>query len=216
MANPDSNQLATAALKIGSEHERGGLDQLARYQTFRDGNGWGIHIRRHGVVGMAHHLHVESGMSVRRSIKAAFRCLYEHELFHFQVDCAYLKLETAGRTSVPQSSIFGPNSLYRHSRSLFATWDPLEEALANACAFREAKPEFQGALRTFLREGPFGYKDFEHFLPKRKFDNALHGLFNLTEKSIGREGLSSGVGSLIDLKDKGLNGAHVPTYLVLD
>lgn len=216
MTSGRSDEMTRKGRQAEVEVEREGLDRLAWYKSFRLGGDWGIHIRRQGVVGFASHLSATSGKAVDRSIKAAFRCLYEHELFHFQVDCAYLKLETGGRLSIDEKEVFGPKSLYFTTRKAFKAWDPLEEALANAQAVRRAKPKFQDAVKAFLLKGPVGYKDFGQFVTNEAFREALDSLFNVTSQSLLREALSSGVGSLVDVEDKELNGQHVPTYLELD
>lgn len=212
----EPGQLQRMGRLVEAEARQRGLDILAFYKSFRDGSDWGIHIRRIGIVGVAHHLHSFSGLSVQRSIKAAYRLLFEHELFHFQVDCGYFKLETAGRPDIKIVDLMSTKGPYRVSRSVMTPWDPLEEALANARAIHRAKPEFKAAARNFLKGLPPGYRDFGGFSKAKDFRNGLDALFNLTSKSLERTALTTGLGSLIDLDDRELNGFFVPVYLILD
>lgn len=193
-----------------------GFEALAWYQSFRTGHKWGIVIRRAGVRGLGHHLQSSTGQSVSRSLKAAFRALYEHELFHFQVDCGYLKLETAGQVSIDSYDPASGSSPYMVSRNIHLPWDHLEEALANLRAVKEAKKEFRPALKSFMSDSPPGYRDFAKFASGPSQRKALDALFNLTETSIDRKPLVTGIGRVIDLRDPVLNGNHVPVYLRLD
>ena len=212
----DSERLQRMGRLVETEARQRGLDILAFYKSFRDGTDWGIHIRRVGILGVAHHLHSVSGLPVQRSIKAAYRLLFEHELFHFQVDCGYFKLETAGRPDLKIGDLPSAKGPYHVSRSVMTPWDPLEEALANARAIHRSKPEFKSAARDFLKGLPPGYRDFARFSKIKDFRNGLGAVFNLTSKSLERPALATGLGSVIDLDDRELNGLFVPVYLILD
>lgn len=212
-------ELVGAGRRVAGEmNENRGIDQLAFYRSFRHGPGWGIHIKRHGILGLAHHIVSTSSKStpVQRSIKAAYKILYQHELFHFQVDCAFHKLETAGRSSIDVSRLRGKDSLYRQSRGPSDWYDPLEEALANARAIRDTKTEYKQSVASFMKKSPTGYRDFGQFSSKQAFFNGLDSLFNLTESGLDRAATYRGIGTLVDLDDDILNGRHVPVYLILD
>lgn len=211
-------ELLGAGRVAGEMNENRGIDQLAFYRSFRHGPGWGIHIKRHGILGLAHHIVSTSSKStpVQRSIKAAYKILYQHELFHFQVDCAYHKLETAGRPSIDESRLVGNDSLYLQSRGPSDWYDPLEEALANARAIRDTKMEYRSSVARFMKKSPTGYRDFGQFSSKQAFFNGLDSLFNLTESGLDRAATYRGIGALVDLQDEMLNDQHVPVYLILD
>jgi len=211
-------ELVGAGREADELNRNRGIDQLAYYRSFRHGPGWGIHIKRHGIIGLAHHIVSSSSKStpVQRSIKAAYKILYQHELFHFQVDCAYLKLETAGRSSIDEQLVIGNHSLYLQSRIPSDGYDPLEEALANARAIRDTKTEYKSSVGSFMKKSPPGYRDFGRFSSKQAFFNGLDSLFNLTESGLDRSATYRGIGTLVDLDDETLNGHHVPVYLILD
>ena len=211
-------ELVGAGGEADELNRNSGIDQLAYYRSFRHGQGWGIHIKRHGILGLAHHIVSSSSKStpVQRSIKAAYKILYQHELFHFQVDCAYHKLETAGRSSIDEQLVVGDQSLYLQSHITPDGYDRLEEALANARAIRDTKTEYKSSVASFMKKSPPGYRDFDRFSSKRAFFEGLDSLFNLMESGLGRSATYRGIGTLVDLDDEILNDHHVPVYLILD
>ena len=218
---PEWTENFGTALEISSrssqeQWRQRGIEALAEYRSFRHGNKWGIVIRRSGVRGLGHRLHLETGLPLNRCLKAAFRALYEHELFHFQVDCGYLRLESVGIQSIGAKERTGYGDLYGLSRKLFQPWDQLEEALANARSISRSKREFRAALKSAFQECPPGYRDFGQFRTGAAFQKGLDALFNLSEPILDRKVAASGVGRVIDPNDSEINGQHVPVYLRLD
>ena len=206
-----------------------GADMLATYRSFRRGGPWGITIKRSGIYGIAGILHQTSSLKIepKHLIKTAYRLLYAHERFHFQVDCAYLTLElSVNGLSNTFDPIHGHN-LYDTKRAHFAGYDRLEEALANARACRYIEKELTKVgkgpdrrkllphIKNLLRDSPEGYRDFEFFSSKDKFFAGLDALV-APGTELHRTPLTSGFSRLVDLDNSKINSSYVPTYIHFD
>jgi len=206
-----------------------GADMLATYRSFRRGGPWGITIKRSGIYGIAGILHQTSSLKIepKHLIKTAYRLLYAHERFHFQVDCAFLTLELSVNGL---SNTFDPMhgyNLYDTKAAHFAGYDRLEEALANARALRYVNKELTKVgkgpdrknllphIEDLLRNSPEGYRDFEVFSSKNKFFAGLDALVT-PGTELHRTPLASGFSRLVDLNNSRINGGFVPTYIHFD
>ena len=201
-----ADRLVSIGESVALEIRGGGVETLAHYTSFRAGAHWGIYIKRQGILGVAAHL--TAGTQTKRAIKLAYKALYHHELFHFRVDCAYLKLENALKNLAPEVA------LQQEHQSKHGAYDQLEEALANAYAIRRAKESAtKSSLSKLFKNSPPGYKDFGKFLPDEAFRDGLSHLIGASGTDLERQSDVSGLGLLVDFNDSEINGFHVPVYL---
>jgi len=210
--------------QVSELNESRGVEALASYRSFRRGGSWGITINRTGIQGIAWILHSKTGLAPKVCIKTAYRVLYAHERFHFQVDCAYLSLELWMKHLDGNLDPMSDGSLYLRSRNRFPTYDPLEEALANARAWRYLNKELMKPKRptsnlhllqhieAFLLNSPTGYRDFEKFSGTEKFFAGLDSLMS-PGVDLTRKPRAGGFKLLVDLDNSKINGNYVPTYI---
>lgn len=145
-----------------------GLDALAYYAPFHFyiRAHWGIYIRDYGIAYLASQF--LGRMTLRRSDNWALRCAYwlllEHERFHFQTEIAATRYEVLTHDTKAYERIFQDGH---------TAW--LEEAMANASAYRELASREDGTL-TFSRIEHFsgfasswmktqgtGYRDYDRW-----------------------------------------------------
>ena len=198
-----------AAEETLSRIQQGGIETLAWYTSFRSSHVWGIFIRRSAIRGFTYQFATKTGEPLQQCLRAASKVLYRHELFHFQVDCAYLKLDELAIAH----SLTGPDS-YQQSRSMNKPWDDLEEALANARSLHKTSRPFKTELSRILKTSPHGYRDFGKYRSKSDFMAGLDQLMSHPDSNLRKQPGVHGIGVLVDLKDSILNGQHVPIYLV--
>jgi len=191
------------------EIERSGIDVLAWYSSFRHHTVWGIFIRRYAIKGFAYQFAIKTGQPLQHCLRAAYEVLYGHELFHFQVDCGYLKLDELASAH----SLTGSGS-YQKSRIQNKPWDDLEEALANARSLHKTRRPFKSELTRIFNTSPHGYRDFSQYRSKLDFMAALDRLMSQPDSNLRKQPVIHGIGVLVDLEDSILNGQHVPVYLL--
>lgn len=203
----DENRWTAEEMLGGIKQE--GIDILAWYTSFRSSRNWGIFIRRYAIKGFAHQFATKTGQPLQHCLRAAYEVLYGHELFHFQVDCGYLKLDELASAH----SLTGSGS-YQKSRILNKPWDDLEEALANARSLHKTRRPFKSELTQIFNTSPHGYRDFGQYRSKLDFMAALDQLMSQPDSNLRKQPGIHGIGVLVDLEDSVLNGQHVPVYLL--
>jgi hypothetical protein len=191
------------------EIRQSGIDVLAWYTSFRSNQVWGIFIRRSAIKGLTYQFATKTGELPQHCLRAAYEVLYGHELFHFQVDCAYLKLDELAAAH----SLSGDNP-YLQSRKMNKPWDDLEEGLANARSLYKTRHPFKAELTRILKTSPHGYRDFGKYRSKKDFFAAVDQLISQPDASLRSSPGLHGIRALVDLEDSILNGQHVPVYLV--
>lgn len=168
------------------------IDTLAFYRSFRRGSRWGVFILHHGMTTVGRTFS-SAGLRPNLAYTAAQYLLKHHELFHFFVDRAVLTLETSAalRTSVMPALW---HSFKTHNRDY-----ELEEACANAYAYRMARSNVREAVRAFIASQPPGYREVDF---DRRVPGTTWGSFQQSESQLlsdyllgaGNEGTSRSVG----------------------
>src|SRR5262249_23289752 len=137
-----------------------GVDALAFYVTLHvTGAQWGIYIPVSSVLYLAVRFANETKADWSTCLKLAFRCLHQHELFHFTTDYFVTQLELL--TGEP---CFKPARRLRDPKLGYIV---LEEKCANAQMSRALArppasmrvPSRMSPLREFVRSQPAGYSD---------------------------------------------------------
>jgi len=198
-----------AAEETLSGVRQGGIETLAWYTSFRSSQVWGIFICRSAIKGFTYQFATKTGELPQHCLRAAYEVLCGHELFHFQVDCAYLKLNEL----TAAHSLSGDDP-YLQSRKMNKPWDDLEEALANARSLYKTRHPFKAELTRILKTSPHGYRDFGKYRSKKDFFAAVDQLISQPHESLRNNPGLHGIRALVDLEDSILNGQHVPVYLV--
>jgi hypothetical protein len=184
------------------------IDTLAFYRSFRYGDRWGVFILWHGMTTVGRTF-AGAGLKPNLAYTAAQYLLKHHELFHFFVDRAVLTLETSAalRTSVKPA-------LWHSFKSRHRDYE-LEEACANAYAYRMSRSNVRRAVRAFISSQPPGYREVDF---DRRVPGTTWGSFQQSESQLlsdyllgaGNEGTSRSVGlhSLLMYEDpkNGKNG----------
>jgi hypothetical protein len=148
-----------------------GVDALAFYVTLHaKGAQWGIYIPISSILYLGHIFASTVTADWNTCLKLAFRCLHQHELFHFATDYFAVQLEllTGEPCSKPARCLRDPKFGYV----------VLEEKLANTQMLRAlARPPAplrarnrMGALRKFVALQPAGYSDALQVKSRDQFD----------------------------------------------
>ena len=152
------------------EEDRGRIERLAWYQSFRSQGDWGIFIREAGIVQVAFAIAKSKGAVTTDDWRVAGTALYLHEYAHFLVDISVASLE-----GVLGADLYGPLRIRTPRTS--PGWNLLEEAVCNAFALRNLRaPGYSRRVRAFLRRAPAGYRDFESRLQNADFYSGLDEL----------------------------------------
>jgi hypothetical protein len=167
-------------------------DNLAFYRSFRYGTPWGVYIYRDGLTQVARTL-TTAGAAPAAAYTAAQYLLKHHEMFHFCVDRAILSLEISFGLSNGQNPDLWFDFVARHT-----TYE-LEEACANAYAYRMARSEVRHMVKAFILSQPPGYRDVDF---ARKVAGTKWGSFRASESQLlsdyllppGQEGSTRSVG----------------------
>lgn len=149
-------------------------DNLAHYRSFRYGTPWGVYIRRDGLTQVARSF-VSAGAAPASAYTAARYLLKHHEMFHFLVDRAVLSLETSLGLSSGQKPDLWLDFVARHT-----TYE-LEEACANAYAYRMARSEVRHMVKAFILSQPPGYRDVDF---DRRVAGTKWGSFRASESQL--------------------------------
>jgi len=206
---------------LGNEIGEWGTDTLAWYRPFHynwesRNHPWGIYILDKGLYYLAHNVLEplrDLGYNTGDLLIIAARILFYHEFFHFLSEIAASILEAPSRF---QESLYRNYVdhifVQRHDSS-----GPLEEALANAFAFRKTdfrkKPGLKSSLRNFMRNQPSGYREFENYLKPQFFSNGRQQLSNLFLNPQQRRGTLP-LEILFDTKLQDVSWTDVPVRLV--
>jgi predicted RNA binding protein YcfA (HicA-like mRNA interferase family) len=145
---------------------------------------WGIYLVAEGVLELAMKLHEDCKryIDMSDSIRATRLYLFKHEYFHQKAETFSAKLEVSHRVRI---YIDGQMSYYRRS---FGTERCLEEALAEAYAYRECEnilkakwhwPKrkryaFLKVLEQFIKSSPPGYRDGIKYFKKEAYESGLY------------------------------------------
>lgn len=196
-----------------------GIDHLAWYRSFHykptEKWEWGIYITDYGLYYLASHvfrnLKSKHSLSVRDLISLSAKLLFNHEFFHYITDIASTVIEA-------QSSFMDlyyqeyTNQVYLNPKT---SDEPLEEALANAFAYK--KRYLQGAkelIRNFMDNQPKGYRAYGKFLSNNDFANGRRQLAKsiLTAQTSYNSHLPLEI--LFDYQLREIKQTDVPIYLV--
>jgi hypothetical protein len=197
---------------IGGNPE-GGTDRLAWYTPFHvDPHRWGIYIREKGLHYLAQQVFEPEGLSYPDALERALQLLYDHESFHFLTEMAATGWELISR----QPHYVPYIAAHRNGRKIF---NPLEEALAEANAFWPYRHHqcrlfpYKGAVESYLKAGPAGYRDFDKYT---SYATRSWGLQELSGQIWpGQAGTFQHFGELgFDFDNRVVNRAQVPVRLV--
>lgn len=145
--------------------EEHGLDMLAWYRSFRSGASWGIYIRELGVYAVARAIQTPSTPEAD-SVESAVSLLFDHEFFHYLVDLMDAAVEDLVGVELREP--------VRRSRLASGeSYDRLEEALANAYAFKLCDEDLKPNTRHFLERSPAGYRDFDDYVQDEGWRSGL-------------------------------------------
>jgi hypothetical protein len=170
-------------------------DLLAYYRSFRYPDKWGVFILHSGLVSVASRF-ARAAMKPKDAYSAALYLLKHHEMFHFFVDRAVLTLEknTALQTGA-MPKLWIPFNTHHAAFEL-------EEACANAYAYRMTRQNVRPAVRAFISSQPSGYRavDFD-----RKVPGTTWGSFQQSESQLLSDYLQ-GAGKESVWRSVGLHG----------
>lgn len=206
-------------------------DVLAFYWSFRNqhhhpftrSTPWGIFVIAEGRMLLESFFASQrSSLSAPVRSQVAWDMLVSHELFHFQIDVATLRLETAiHRVEKVWKPLYLQNRQRSHPRRSANRlgYDPLEEALANAFTLWRAPRAHRALMRTFMRRQPPGYRDFARVsrtgAKAHLFDHHVDQIMSemLEVRGIGRHlSLIDGLGRLRRDVDDAFADEPVPVY----
>lgn len=148
---------------IGPDEEPGPTDACAYYRSFRCSPRWGIYVGTDCWLTTSRYLH-RNGVPEAIAVDEAFMYLFRHEYFHFAVDVTTVIFE---RVVGKSTGMYTDHWLAYHRANNPSL---LEEALANAHAFKNAGKRAGGGAHTvhvrallahWMRLQPPGYRDFE-------------------------------------------------------
>ena len=143
-----------------------GYHELTAFEIFDhdpDEAGWGIYLSTGGIETLAREAFLPD-LSPAEALTAAARALYGHELFHFLTEVAI----TSREFQAAANGDVGIRDWFDHAARHDGQYCETEEALANAHALWLSEPEHRDWLRSWMRHGPAGYRDFHRY-----DDNAL-------------------------------------------
>lgn len=166
----------------GRYREWDGIETLAWYRPYHYYRDWGICILDTGIYFIAKRIldctpseeFADRGLNLLSLLRLGFRFLLMHEFFHFMTETACSTIEI--------SHAMNKRSFYRQYQEEiylkpYGENDPLEEALANAFGLkRMVRSGVYQELKTILKAGPRGYRDFDKYLSK---ENNAHGIREL-------------------------------------
>ena len=164
----------------GATEEKDGIDLLAWYQPFHwsSSNSWGIYILDGGVRYLSENVFEHSDdIMPRKDLIRGFKLLFLHEFFHFNVEiqASIQELETSNSiyTSYTKNVYLKPDTNKEY--------EPLEEALADAFAFRAISQRPEHSIKSLvldkvfnnMKNQPNGYRAFEDYLEEESFRDGL-------------------------------------------
>lgn len=164
-----------------------GIDALAWYASFHNLQPeWGIYIPESSLWYVAERWFRPWRVNIEQRLGAAFRVLYEHEVFHFAAD-----LNVAQWEVMVGHPCWAP---YRESVRGRDGYCQLEEQLANAYMLRILEPGLtksaSTALRKAVRRHPPGYSDAPQILETNAFADSLA---ELCKRHVGFAALHKGI-----------------------
>ncbi len=223
---PDFAALRPARASGADERERG-VEAYGWYRSFHlePQEKWGIYMRDWGLLEIARKAFVPGNaqtgdnLDVGAAVAKAVRLLLLHECFHFVVDVAATSLELLQHSRDLSQGSGATVGDYRHWLDYFETvyldgagpGPRLEEGLANAYCFRHLRPK--GRARTFMRNQPPGYCDFEAFLGDN-FDPGLRQMAGRLAHPRNPDPAAGPTESIFLARDPWRVLSAVPIYLV--
>lgn len=172
--------------KIEKRVAEEGIEAIAWYRSYHwyPTERWGIYILDEGIYYIADRIFRKSGLMLENGrpldtldfLQLGFKLLLFHEFFHYITDVAASTLEVANRPTHSYYVHYVKN-VYTHPRGRD---EPLEEALANAFAYRRirrllSKNHYNNCSKTlsvlgkFFCKQPQGYSAFCEFRKGSKF-----------------------------------------------
>lgn len=145
------------------------IERCAFYRTFRAGGDWGVYIGLNCWFNIARCLYF-SGLTAEVAAREAFRLLYRHEYFHFDVDRVVTYLERVVFRATGYGHHFWTTYHMKNNPSR------LEEALANAYAYEHAgkglkkseEAKVKKVIGALMSGQAVGYRDYKEALGKNK------------------------------------------------
>jgi hypothetical protein len=172
--------------------ESGGFEAIAYYRSFHyePQFAWGIYIKKSGIQFIAELLlqanvrdRLGNKLSQEKCLNIAYFLILFHELYHFLIDLLAVKQEISDQR--PYYHIYKQNHYWRflEKSNLHNEGEPMEEAMANAFAFRMLLNEYcsemfassinlfamADAIRGLMCHQPSGYRDFERYCTDSQF-----------------------------------------------
>jgi len=165
---------------VAGRVQKEGIEALAWYDSFHWNNGysyrnsWGIKITISGIFYLAKDIFGPAKLQTKDGIlldcldliQLSYRFLYFHEYFHFITDVASSILELAEKRK------YYPDYFHNiYSAAPLYDFDPLEEALANAFAYKKLyDANIRKCIKPFMENQRSGYKKFYDYIGKDAFD----------------------------------------------
>ena len=148
---------------------------------------WGVYLTVEGVLWLARHIRRKAPhLPTHKCLTASKMFIYNHEVFHHNVECYATRLEITHRKPLYRTGFV---SLYGQT---YGTDRCLEEALANAWGYHKVRssnnfPKRGGsdhqdvcdALRRLIQNSPAGYRMAKNYLGKNQFYSARDDLAEL-------------------------------------
>lgn len=179
-----------------------GWDVAAWYQQLHFfGYDWGIYIKERAMIRQARYIgsflspqllhQIPRSILAKTLLRASFAAYFLHEHYHHKVECLAIRffvVENQPRYRPYWQSVYRP---------ALGTDDLLEEALANADAYRRlstapyrtwlpasVKEATQQALKMSFARAPKGYRKAIRYLTKGDFDKAENRLQSMVQESL--------------------------------
>jgi hypothetical protein len=179
-------ELQPTATEPGRSGDGVTIDTLAFYLPYHFyPSRWGIYLKTSGILLVASLLKgALFSLPDEDLVQLAEKILFEHEFFHFVAETACARAEVVAKTRL--YDVYYPHPFGA----------PHEEALANAHAFRKAllrqPPPVKKAVSTWMKgQGP-GYRDFDNWLGRARFEDGCRRSAHYMLQPIGGIVSSSG------------------------
>ena len=233
---PKVHDLSVAARFPGGplQHETEGFpppDAFAFYLPFHYFHPalWGIYLIAEGVIWLALQLRIYSGwdkergdykLTVKKAVTAAQLFLYYHEAFHHKTESFATRLEVTHRQPLYR---LGFHDLFQET---FLTDGCLEEALANAHAYRKVEQVLNGrgwrtgvvmkGLRAYIKGQPPGYSRGLEFTDNEAFKKGRYEFSEANhQKSLPHAGKEPGIWGMFGHAFRGVSRINSYTnYLI--
>ncbi|MCW3101322.1 MAG: hypothetical protein JWL77_6940, partial [Chthonomonadaceae bacterium] len=209
---------------LAAAFEERGVEALAWYcsPSLHPVSESGIWIREQGLHLVAQGLTVHSA-SVGQEFSAGFLVILAHELFHAVVDDTVTSFDLwlTTRSGAPERVY----DAYANQPVVQAAGEPLEEALANAFALRQASQCRLAVpvdvVRHWMNGQPSGYRDYARYDGEGPFDAGLRALGGRAATATAASTATATNGTLaleraLKAHAAALRPFDVPTYYIAD